>query len=64
MFDDEHRPVKVVVNDQGQMSIWFAEPAPPAGWREVGFSGTKAECLGYIDEHWHDLAPENLIRRT
>lgn len=63
MFGDGQRTMKVVVNEVGQMSIWLAESAQPAGWYEVGFAGTKADCLRYIDENWHDLAPANLVRR-
>lgn len=63
MFVGRQNTMKVVVNDRGQMSIWLAESTPPAGWHEIGFTGAKADCLRYIDENWHDLAPDNLVRR-
>ena len=55
--DWQDGPVKVVINDEQQYSIWPSDREPPAGWREVGKSGTRDECLAYIDENWTDLRP-------
>ena len=51
---------KVVVNHEEQYSIWLAERDNPAGWTDVGKSGTKAECLGYIEDVWTDMRPLSL----
>ncbi len=53
----------VVVNDEEQYSIWPIERAFPLGWREVGKSGSKAECLDYIKEVWTDMRPLSLRKR-
>jgi MbtH protein len=55
--EEDSRPYKVVVNHDEQYSIWFADREAPAGWREVGKSGTKAECLAHIKEVWTDMRP-------
>jgi MbtH protein len=34
----------------------------PAGWREVGVSGPKAECLAHIETVWTDMRPASLRR--
>jgi thioesterase domain-containing protein/uncharacterized protein YbdZ (MbtH family) len=48
---------RVVVNHEGQHSIWPAsQPAAP-GWTIVGQSGTQDECLAFIKELWTDLRP-------
>ena len=62
MFDDaeDTREYLVVVNDEDQYSIWFADREPPAGWRAEGFTGTKAECLEYVDRVWTDMRPLSL----
>ncbi len=60
--DDDSRPYKVVVNEEEQHSIWFAEASAPAGWRETGKVGPKAECLRYIREVWVDLRPASVRR--
>jgi MbtH protein len=50
----------VVINDEEQYSIWDADRPIPAGWHEVGVSGTKDECLAHIDEVWTDMRPRSL----
>ncbi len=45
----------VVVNHEEQYSIWPADRETPLGWRNVGKSGPKAECLEYIKEVWTDM---------
>jgi MbtH protein len=58
--EDDKTEYKVVVNHEEQYSIWFADRDPPAGWREVGKQGTKAECLAHIKEVWTDMRPLSL----
>ena len=50
----------VVVNAEGQYSLWPADREPPKGWEPAGKSGTKAECLAYIEEVWTDMRPRSL----
>src|SRR5688572_30344820 len=54
---------KVVVNHEEQYSIWFADREPPLGWREVGKTAPKAECLAYIKEVWTDMRPLSLRKK-
>src|SRR3954449_12624671 len=51
---------KVVVNHEEQYSIWPLQRENPAGWRDGGKSGTKQECLAYIEEVWTDMRPLSL----
>jgi MbtH protein len=58
---------KVVVNQEEQYSIWPADRENPLGWNDAGKSGTKAECLAFIEEVWTDMRPRSLreaMRRT
>jgi MbtH protein len=50
------------VNDEEQYSIWPDGRALPAGWRDGGRVGPKAECLTYIKEVWTDMRPLSLRR--
>lgn len=54
---------RVVVNHEEQYSIWPAERESPAGWRDGGRLGTKAECLEFIKEVWTDMRPLSLRRQ-
>jgi MbtH protein len=57
---DDRQVYKVLVNHEEQYSIWPADREAPAGWREAGKSGPKAECLAYVEEVWTDLRPKSL----
>jgi len=48
---------QVVVNHEEQYSIWPIDRQIPAGWRSVGRTGSKDECLGHIEAVWTDIAP-------
>jgi MbtH protein len=49
-----------LINDEGQYSIWPAKKEVTAGWRDVGFSGSKVQVSAYVDEHWVDMRPASL----
>ena len=54
---------KVVLNDEEQYSIWPAQRATPAGWRDEGTHGTKDECLDRIEAVWQDMRPRSVRSR-
>lgn len=54
---------KVVVNHEEQYSIWPANQENALGWRDVGKSGLKQECLDYIKEVWTDMRPLSLRKK-
>ena len=63
MQGDEDKTIyRVVVNHEEQYSIWPTDLEIPLGWREVGKSGPKAECLAHIKEVWTDMRPLSLRR--
>ena len=51
---------KVVINHEEQYSLWFDDRPNPSGWRDAGKSGSKEECLAYINEVWTDMRPLSL----
>ena len=59
-FGDDNTIFDVVINDEGQYSIWPSYKPIPDGWRAVGKQGPKAECLAYVEEHWTDMRPKSL----
>jgi MbtH protein len=54
----------VVMNAEEQYSIWPEGREMPLGWKAAGKSGTKAECLAYIEEVWTDMRPLSLRRQA
>jgi MbtH protein len=60
---DDNQIYKVVINDEEQYSIWPANRENALGWKDVGKSGTKTECLEFIEEAWTDMRPLSLRRK-
>lgn len=50
----------VVINHEEQYSIWPADRDLPLGWKSVGKTGSRQECLAYIKEVWTDMRPLSL----
>lgn len=48
---------RVVLNGEGQYSIWWTDRELPAGWRAEGTSGTRERCLARVEEVWADPCP-------
>lgn len=61
-WDDQDDDLKytVVVNHEEQYSIWPEDRELALGWKKVGKSGTKQECLDHIEEVWTDQRPLSL----
>lgn len=57
---EDTRRYTVLVNDEEQYSIWLADKTIPAGWRSVGKTGSKQECLDHIRAVWTDMRPLSL----
>jgi MbtH protein len=60
-FDDPDGTFLVLVNDEGQHSMWPAFAAVPAGWTVVHERDTRQACLDYVDAHWTDMRPRSLV---
>ncbi len=54
---------KVVIDHEEQYSIWPVDRENPLGWKDAGKTGTKQECLTYIEEVWTDMRPLSLQAR-
>jgi uncharacterized protein YbdZ (MbtH family) len=60
---DSEVSYRVVVNDEEQHSIWPDGRDLPSGWRAVGNSRSREECLEYIEKNWTDMRPRSLRER-
>ena len=61
--DEDNTIYNVVMNDEEMYSIWPTYKALPAGWKAVGKSGPKEECLAYVAEVWTDMRPLSLRKK-
>jgi MbtH protein len=48
---------KVVVSQTDQYSIWPAHRENARGWRDAGQSGTRKQCLAYIEKVSKEARP-------
>lgn len=62
-FEDENGVYHVLVNDEGQHSLWPTFIDVPKGWTIVHKADTRAACLEFINRNWTDMRPNSLIRR-
>ncbi|OXM62828.1 MbtH family protein [Amycolatopsis vastitatis] len=62
-FDDEQGRFLVLVNDEGQHSIWPAFADVPPGWRQVYGEADRRSCLDYVEQNWTDLRPVHLAKQ-
>jgi MbtH protein len=60
-FEDEEGVYHVLVNDEGQHSLWPTFIEVPNGWRIVHKADTRGACLEFINQNWTDMRPNSLI---
>jgi MbtH protein len=60
-FEDPEASYLVLINDEGQYSLWPAHTTVPAGWLVAFQKNTRQACLDYINQNWTDMRPKSLI---
>jgi MbtH protein len=60
-FDNEDAIYHVLINDEGQYSLWPTFVDVPVGWTITLESESRRRCLDYIERHWTDMRPKSLI---
>ncbi|MFF5447661.1 MbtH family protein [Streptomyces sp. NPDC012888] len=63
-FDDENGTFLVLVNDEGQHSLWPSFQTAPDGWRSVLGPVGRAEAVAYIETAWTDLRPRSVAEAS
>jgi MbtH protein len=62
-FEDEDGVYHVLVNDEGQHSLWPTFVEVPPGWEIVLKADSRAACLAFIQKNWTDMRPKSLIEK-
>ena len=60
-FEDENGTYVVLVNDEGQHSLWPGFLQVPSGWSAISKPDNRAACLEFILKNWTDMRPKSLI---
>jgi MbtH protein len=59
-FDNPDGRYVVLVNDEGQHSLWPSFAEVPEGWTVAHGEDDRQACLDYVEEHWTDMRPKSL----
>ncbi|KAF0848827.1 MbtH family protein [Nocardia caishijiensis] len=60
-FDDDNAQFYVLVNSEGEHSLWPTFAAVPGGWTVAFGAAPRTSCLHYVESHWLDMRPNSLI---
>ncbi|MFG2000483.1 MbtH family protein [Spirillospora sp. NPDC048911] len=60
-FENEEAEYLVLVNDQGQHSLWPEFIDVPSGWQVAFGGGGRQECLDYVAANWTDITPRSQV---
>lgn len=61
-FEDPDSLYLVLVNAEGQHSLWPAGIAVPAGWITAHDADSRSNCLQYVETQWTDMRPASLVQ--
>lgn len=61
-FENDEAQYLVLVNDEGQYSLWPTFADVPAGWEVAHGEDSRQNCLEYVERHWTDMRPRSLAR--
>jgi MbtH protein len=60
-FDNPDGEFLVLVNDEGQHSLWPTFADVPPGWHVRHEKDTRDACLTHIERNWTDMRPASLV---
>ncbi len=60
-FEDEDGRYVVLINDEGQHSLWPLFAEVPDGWSVIHEEDSRQACLDFIDQNWTDMRPRSLV---
>ena len=60
-FEDENATYRVLVNDEGQHSLWPSFLDVPDGWQVAHDEDSRQACLDYVEANWTDMRPRSLV---
>lgn len=61
-FEEPGADYLVLVNGEGQHSLWPAFAELPGGWRTVCGPTGRRKCLEFVEKHWTDMYPGRAVR--
>jgi MbtH protein len=63
-FENDDAQYFVLVNDDGQHSLWPADLTVPDGWTGVFGPAGRGACTEYVGQNWTDMRPRSLVEQS
>lgn len=60
-FEDNDAEYFVLLNGEGQYSLWPVFADIPAGWTCQLGPESKSQCTDFINANWMDMRPKSLV---
>lgn len=60
-FEDNDAAYYVLLNDEGQYSLWPQFVDVPSGWQIAHNLDSRPNCMNWIETTWTDMRPSSLI---
>lgn len=60
-FEDPDAKYFVLINGEGQHSLWPVFADVPDGWEVIFGEDGRQECLAFVEKNWTDMRPKSLI---
>ncbi|MDE3722562.1 MbtH family protein [Nocardiopsis sp. N85] len=60
-FENDDATYLVLVNAEGQHSLWPSFAEIPEGWDIALEETSRAAALAYVEENWTDMRPKSLV---
>lgn len=59
-FESDKHQYLVLLNQEGQYSLWPAFADVPVGWSGVFGPAPRAACISFVEAAWTDMRPKSL----
>lgn len=59
-MNDRNGNYVVLVNNEGQHSLWPESKEVPNGWNRLAYTGSMNDCAAHVDEVWTDMRPVSI----
>ena len=62
-FENADGTYLVLINDEGQHSLWPEHIDVPAGWTVAHGPDTRQACVDHVEANWVDMRPRSLVEQ-
>jgi MbtH protein len=62
-FENADGTYLVLINDEGQYSLWPEHIAVPAGWTVAHGPDSRQACVDHVEANWVDMRPRSLVEQ-